>query len=339
MKFTNKYGLPEIVEKFIIKASTEYDGPTADDINRISVTTLLDSPYIRQLKRIFWDDIEVDVRSRQHMVLGTMAHTVMEQISEDPDIHGGLKVIQEKRLEVEFFGGTEDHMILSGQFDKLLIGKDAHLVDVKTSGAYSMTNKEKRETYEQQVNIYRYMIWKTLRIDTKSASLFMIAKDWQQTAWQRAKDAKQPYPKSMFDEYQVRIAPYDVIEKFIEKALKRHVAANRTGIDTTSCTEKERWSDPMKWAVIYVNCQDCGGIGWTGDRGCEACGGSGNPKRSIRNFESKEDAEAMLFKCLNEGEEVCLEPRYPVRINMRCKDYCDCSAVCPYYQAYLKEQK
>ena len=73
MKITNKFNLPEAIYEAV-----KNDGYTRGDSD-ISVTQLIDSPYIRELKNNHNSEIEEDATDRIWSLLGQAVHTILER--------------------------------------------------------------------------------------------------------------------------------------------------------------------------------------------------------------------------------------------------------------------
>lgn len=73
MKITNLYGLPQTFVN-VVERPTYTKGKA-----HMSVTELLSSPQIVQLKARHSDDIVVDVTDMIWSIFGTAVHTVLEQ--------------------------------------------------------------------------------------------------------------------------------------------------------------------------------------------------------------------------------------------------------------------
>jgi len=309
MKQTNKYNIkPEWVD-FINSFDAEYDGPSAYDSKNISVTTLIDSPYIRQLKIHHWDELEKDVRDKQFSVLGSMVHLIFENA---PMFRDNEYIKMEERLELPF-----GDMILSGKYDRLeIMAHDinkGNLVDIKSTGVFSAKSKDKLLLYFKQVNVYRYLVKEVKGIDVKTAQLAIVMRDWRTSEFNRFND----YATFAFDTIKVPIAPYEDIKKYIEGRIKLHSDANKTPLTTPPCTDAENWTDEPMWAAV-VN----------------------GEKRSRKNFKLKEEAEQFVKELTGEGQDASLEERPPKKFRNRCKgNYCDVSNVCPSFKKWKEENE
>ena len=117
MIITNKYGLPKTFMN-IVERPTYTKGKA-----HMSVTELLNSPQIVQLKAKYADQIEVDVSDMIWALFGTAVHHVLEQ-GKDPN-H-----IVEQRLHAELDGWH-----ISGAVDlQITTDEGIEINDYKTVG-------------------------------------------------------------------------------------------------------------------------------------------------------------------------------------------------------------
>lgn len=220
MKYTNKTNLPKFVQ--LALESNEYDGPKASE-NIISVTTLLDSPYIHSLKIKHKNDITKDVSDQVWSLFGTAFHNMMEQSLEDND-----NFIVEKRLTTIIDGIT-----ISGSFD-MYDKKEKMIVDYKTTSTFILQNEEMLNKYKMQLNIYALLAELSGIKVNSIANLFMF-KD------HNAKRNAEIQP--------IQLKPQELMDKeeilsLIKERLKLFKAKPK------SCTESERWYKKGKKAVM-----------------------------------------------------------------------------------------
>jgi len=321
LKYINPNNLDQDLVDFLVSVGGSYTGPDVTQKNKISITTLIDPPLIRQLKMKHWDELEQDVRNLQHAALGTMIHYVFEKYYEPKKY-----VLLEERMELDIGG-----MTLSGQFDRIefgkeeeidifcLEGKEGTLVDIKSVGVFGM-NEEKMHKWFTQVNIYRYLVWKIKKIDIKNAYVFVVNRDWRNSETKKknksGKIMHSSYPTCMFDRLEVPLVSYDRAEKKIKELVATHLQANKDQENTVVCSPKERWSDEFKYAVMKE-----------GD------------KISTKNYLDKKEAQDHVNLLIKEGINARVEDRPPSRENVRCiNNWCGVSSVCSYYQKW-KESK
>ena len=126
MKLTNKFNLPKPFEDFI--RNDKYSRGDAD----ISVTELIDSPRIRQMKRIHADNMEQDISDRIWSLFGTAVHHILE--TAEPD----RGVVNEQRLSTEVDGwvlsGAVDYQRVYPENGKMFVD----VVDYKVTSVWSL---------------------------------------------------------------------------------------------------------------------------------------------------------------------------------------------------------
>ncbi len=134
---TNVHGLPEALVRAV--ANDPYSNGGAD----ISVTTLIDAPQIRRLKKRHADAITVDVSERIWTLLGQAVHTILERAALQSE-----GMVAETRLFATVKGWT-----LSGQFDVMAL-ETGVLSDYKVTSTAKVTDLDK---WTQQLNILRWL--------------------------------------------------------------------------------------------------------------------------------------------------------------------------------------
>ena len=139
MKLTNNFGMPETILNVI--ARPQYSKGKAN----MSVTELLNSPRIVQLKRKHWDDLTEDASDMVWSIFGTAIHNVLE--------HGkGDNHVVEERIHVELNG-----MRISGAIDLQEMTSDGVIVsDYKTTSAWAVMNE--KQDWHNQLNSYAYLV-------------------------------------------------------------------------------------------------------------------------------------------------------------------------------------
>lgn len=229
MKITNKFNLPNTFVN-ILNRPTYTKGKS-----NISATELINSPRIVQLKRIHDDDLEQDVSDQIWSIFGTAIHAVLE--------HGkDHNHVVEERLHAVVDGWS-----ISGAIDLQVIEEDGIRVsDYKTTGAWSVMN-EKVE-WEQQLNIYAWLVETVKQAPIKSLSIVAIIRDWSR----REATTRAGYPDSPVKEIPVLIWPYETRTQFIKDRIHEHSNAlfsAETNGDLPLCTPAQMWEKPTMWAV------------------------------------------------------------------------------------------
>jgi hypothetical protein len=192
--------------------------------------------------------------------------------------------------------------ISSGAIDLQRVEEDGIIVaDYKTTGAWAVMN-EKIE-WEQQLNIYAWLVEKTKRIPVKKIEIIAIIRDWSR------RDAREGYPEAPIKVLDINLWPYEEREAFIKSRITAHSDASlatEIGESYAPCTPTEMWEKPTTYAIKKI----------------------GN-KRATSVFEIKEEADAELEKL---GKSYELEVRPGERT--RCKEFCQVSQFCKQYLEY-----
>jgi len=206
MKISNKYNLPEV---FVNMANNIH--PIKE--NEISITDLINPPYMYKLKLKCWDQLEQDVSETLWMLLGTAIHMVLDKHSPDDSL-------SEEKIEVEI-----DGVKIKGRPD---LYKNNSIEDYKVTSVYSFLLGEKKE-WENQLNCYA---WLYEKIGFKVEKLFInaILRDWVKT---RTKENN--YPEIPFLKKEIPLWDFEKREKYIRD---RIVLFKQ---DPEICSEEDRW--------------------------------------------------------------------------------------------------
>ena len=216
MIITNKYNLPDyIYEKMARNFKPE--------VGKVGVTDLIDSPYIRWLKRTRWDDITIDASDKLATLGGTAFHLLMESWAP-------RNSLPEERLHMECKG-----LLIKGRPDLFW---DDRLHDYKYTSTWKYLLGEKMQ-FERQLNVYAHM-YRIIGFVAKGLEVVWYFKDWQSKKRLRDKD----YPViQLLSSQPVLWAPDNALE-YIERRVNIHL------IDPPEpCSEEDRWTSHDKWAV------------------------------------------------------------------------------------------
>lgn len=228
MKLTNKFGLPQTFVN-VIQRPTYTKGKA-----NISVTELLNSPRIVQLKRKHWDDIETDASEMVWALFGSAVHNILEH---GKDSHH----IVEERIFAEHEGWK-----LSGAIDLQEVEEDGIIIsDYKVTGAWSVMNE--KQDWHNQLNIYAWLVEKVKKQPVKKLQIIAIVRDWS------ARDtAKEGYPSSPIATIDIPLWPMEQREEYINERIHLHSAAyfdSEIDGEMAECTAEEMWEKPEKFAV------------------------------------------------------------------------------------------
>lgn len=291
MRLTNKHNLPEVFVRVLSKPT--YSKGKAD----LSVTELLQPPQLVQLVKKHWNDLEEDVSDKISALFGTAVHVVLEMANDKKDM------LVEERIHARIDGWD-----ISGALDVQKLEIDGTIIqDYKVTKVWSVMN-EKAE-WEQQLNIYAWLVSKMKGIPVKKAQIIAIIKDWSELE----AGYKANYPETSVQTIDVSLWTMEAQTKFIRDRIHAHSsAALATELEDPyePCTPAEMWEKPTKYAVIKT----------------------GN-KKATAVFEDENEANAMAME-KGKGFEVVVRSGE----RTRCKRFCIVKDFCPQYQQYLKEE-
>lgn len=213
MKITNREGYPQPFVKVLENPS--YDGPKPGS-KTISVSTLLDSPYIKRLKALHEDEIEQDVADSIWMILGTAVHSILESGADEGDL-------TEERL-VEIIDGVE----ISGCFDRYDAARKV-IQDWKVTASYTLKNPDRVKKYADQLNIYAYLLRRSGFGVLGIENVFVI-RDY----FAMQKNA----PSAVVTVEQELMSDEDVLSMLLERI---YIHKN---MSETPCSLEDRWAKP-----------------------------------------------------------------------------------------------
>jgi hypothetical protein len=222
MVISNIYNYPEVLVTAVKNSMAEYD---MKDDTKLSVTTLVGPPRIRNLMIKYKNELTIDVSSQIWNLFGSVMHKIME-LSSVPN------TLKEVRLEKEFNG-----VVISGKFDHLeLIPQE--LTDYKFISKYAV--KTVKWEYECQLNILAYLIYNVLGFKVKSLWIKSILRDFNP-----GDKYKHDMPDRNYVEIPVPLWEYNEIESYIKQRTEDHLNS-----PMRLCTVTERWNVPDTWAVM-----------------------------------------------------------------------------------------
>ena len=294
MKITNKFNVPETL---LALASRDFYSKGKSDF---SVTEIISPPRIQRLRRKHWDEIEQDVSEMLWMLLGTALHVVAER----SEVAGHTN---EERLSVGI-----DGIMLSGAIDLQKEDEDGiTITDYKFTSAWALMND--KPEWEQQQNIYKYLVERVKRKPVKALKICALIRDWSR------RDAmnKESYPQATIQVIDIPMWSTEKIEAYIKERVELHRQSKVQADwdeELTSCTEEERWIRETKFAVKKEG-----------------------RKTAIRLLDTEEEAKELLAT-LPPTAKGFIEIRKGEAI--RCTgNYCGVSKWCSQYQSTLKESE
>lgn len=233
MKITNRHGVPETIVRAV--QDDEYD--KGDSV--LSVTQLISPPRIVILQSLNEGNLEVDVVDRIPALLGTAVHKILEK---------GSKDLAHYHLEERLFAEIEGWKV-SGAVDVQIDNGDGTwaINDYKVTSVYS-TQADKPE-WEQQLNLYAYLAYKSHGRKVTSLKIVAILRDWLR----KQAELKPDYPQSQIAVVDIPVWTLEEQEAFIKGRILLHQAAQKAvdnGEPLVYCTDEERWVRGETWALM-----------------------------------------------------------------------------------------
>jgi hypothetical protein len=296
MKLTNNHALPETIINVIRRP--EYNKGRAN----MSVTELLNSPRIVQLKRKHWDDLTEDAADMVWSIFGTAIHGVLE--------HGkGDTHIVEERIHAELDGTR-----ISGAIDLQEVTPEGIILsDYKTTSAWAVMNE--KQDWHNQLNSYAYLVEAAKKIPVCKLQIVAIVRDWNR----RDAANREGYPKAPIVVIDIPLWLFEQRLAYVRGRISLHGDAffeMETGGDMPDCTPDEMWEKPTTYAL-----KKDGNI------------------RAKSVHETREAAETALTAATEKakkGEKFLIEVREGGRT--RCESFCQVAPYCQQHQAYLSNK-
>ena len=293
MKLTNNFGMPETILNVI--ARPQYSKGKAN----MSVTELLNSPRIVQLKRKHWDELTEDAADMVWSIFGTAIHNVLE--------HGkGDNHIVEERIHVEL-----DGMRISGAIDLQERTPEGVIVsDYKTTSAWAVMNE--KQDWHNQLNSYAYLVEAAKKMPVCKLQIVAIVRDWSRREAQNKAD----YPKAPIVVIDIPLWSFEHREAYVRDRISLHGDAlfeMETDGEMPECTPEEMWERPTTYALKKD--------------------GNVRAKSVHETREAADKALADATEKAKKGEKFLIEVREGDRT--RCSSFCQVAGMCSQYKKYL----
>jgi hypothetical protein len=292
MIITNVYGLPETITNIL--ARPQYSKGKAN----LSVTELMSSPRIVQLKRKHWEELTEDASEMVWSLFGTAIHNILEHGKDEHHI------VEERVFTVV------DGFTISGAIDLQEVYEDGTVIsDYKTTSVYAVMNQ--KIDWEYQLNCYAYLLHKAKGVTVKKLQIVAIVRDWS-----RRDTVREGYPKAPIVVIDIPLWPVERQEAYIKQRIHLQESAFfdiEVNGEAAECTPEEMWEKPEYFAV-----KKDGGV------------------RAKSVHEKREDAERALAQAnekAKKGETFLIEHRPGART--RCEGFCQVAAFCSQHKKYL----
>lgn len=267
------------------------------DRDTISASQLIDAPHIRILG-LKYPHIENKPDMLIASMYGSVAHTIVERSDN--------RTVRELRIDSKILlTDIKDNVhsiTLTGKFDnydpKLKI-----LYDNKFVHHNSLNYSDTIEKWEQQLNIYAYLIKREFGWDVRKLKIIVWIRDMTSI------DVLKPdYPDNLVFPIELKLWSFSEQEEFVMERLKYHI--NFKYSKKGYCTLAERWGSNKVWSVKKRN-----------------------SKRAYRNFEDKRKAAQLYMQLKNKATENKKEFEYIIEYrrpeDRRCR-ICKYKGVCVY---------
>jgi|13_taG_2_1085334.scaffolds.fasta_scaffold21983_2 hypothetical protein len=308
MKITNELNLPGPIVTAV--SENNYDPGESD----ITVTSLIDSPQIRQLKQKHDDELVEDASMRIWSLFGSAIHKILDGLPEDR--------IATKRLHLECsieVDGKQHTYILGGLLDRcvaLEVSPNSFVIqDYKTATTWEHIFGLKPDR-ERQLNLYKLLAEEVLGLNIVKLESVMLFKDWTPGQIDRNKD----YPKRPVHTYDIPIWDKQTTLNYVEERLLLHFH------QAPHCTAEERWEKQGTFRLMPKD--------------------AGPTTRALRVTKTREEMESYLEWC--ETSKPAVIKKQPIitetsAVQVRCKNnsigysYCPVSNFCPQWEALQRE--
>ena len=200
-----------------------------------SVTEILSPPRINRLRKRHYTELSSDVSEMLWMLLGTALHVVAERSEVDGHTN-------EERLFL-----TIDDIILSGAIDLQRNDHDGTVItDYKFTSAWSIMND--KPEWEQQQNIYRYLVEKVKKTPVKGLQICAFIRDFSR----RKAQTDSSYPQATIQVIEIPMWTMEETEAYIKTRIELH-KESKVNADWDEelplCSDEERWMRDTTYAV------------------------------------------------------------------------------------------
>jgi len=233
MKLTNKFGLPTTIINVLRRPLYSKGGA------HLSVTEMMTSPRIVQLRRRHFDDIEEDASELVWSVFGSAIHNILQHGSDENHI-------VEERLFCEIDGWS-----ISGAIDLQEIEPDGvRISDYKCTSVWSVMNE--KLDWQRQLNSYAYLVKRVKNLPIKELQIVAILRDWSA----REAEAKDDYPRAPIVCISIPLWPFEMQEQYIKQRVHAHAEAlfdAESGGNLSACQPEDMWERPTLYAIKKRN--------------------------------------------------------------------------------------
>lgn len=288
-QFTNIHALPPEVVAALTRDRYTADGEDPFDYSASTIVSPVQQTILKQRHK---DNLKVfDVIDLFWSFLGSVSHSVLEEAW-----HESMGGFVEQRLYMDLCGKR-----ISGKLDRYV--KPA-IRDYKSTKVYKIM-KGDFEDWEKGQNVYAYLC-RMNGLPVETLTIIALLFDWKKN-----EVYKKGYPKAPIVTIPLKLWTIQEQEDYVYDRLQLLKQAEQLDdFSLPECSEKERWQDPSKWAVIKKGCN-----------------------RASRVFELSHEATEFM-KTKSSDYEIVERPGTP----KRCLEHCAAANHCHQYKRIVAER-
>lgn len=228
MRITNQFDLPEPLVRAVTLRGDRERQP-----NTISVTQLIQPPQIRGLILKHDNELSEDSSDRIWALMGQLMAQALEKSAKDLDGH-----LAEEQLELNVLGWK-----VTGRYDLSSVVLDGELLsDYKLTSVWALKDGVKPE-FEQQLNLYKYLIETTTKRIISALEIVAIYRDWSKNKARYDKT----YTQKQVEKFTVPLWSPEETKDFLEERVRLHQDAAEG--KWPDCTPDEKWQRPTQFRV------------------------------------------------------------------------------------------
>lgn len=242
MRVTNKHNLPQPLYRAL--ARDDYENKA-----KFSATSLIKSPRQRLLMQRHWKKIEVDAVDRLWMVLGTLAHLMLQRAGDDnalveETLWASQRLISDAWIPSQSYGlHYYGKPTIASTFDRY--SSEGIIQDWKLTSVWAYILGGLKPEWEAQVNIYAWLA-RLHGLEVSKLQIIALFRDHVKGRAEREPD----YPDIPIQIINVPLWPHDKTEAYVNERVRLHLEAEELADDDLPlCTPEERWVRDEKWAV------------------------------------------------------------------------------------------
>lgn len=203
MKWENHYNLSDRVIRVLKGRYKEY----RPELNRLSITDLIDDPLPRILFINHWDDIVRDYSDLITMVQGIALHSRYEDCATD-----------DEDTECKF-EDVIDNVIVVGKADSYF---DGTLLELKQTGVYGP--KYRIPKWTKQMNCYAWQRRKRNAIRNGKEEVGELLVDIWYRDWKQGNTHWKDYPAIPYECIRLDLWDFETQDKYIHSQVQKHLA-------------------------------------------------------------------------------------------------------------------